>query len=269
MRRTLLVCLALVLGFAVTAAPSFAQGVQTATLTGSVTSADGEPLPGVTVTITSPSLIGERSTVTGVNGDYVFKNVPPGNYTVNFALEGMKTVERTATLPLGGTARSDASMEVTAAEETIVVTGEAGAARQREIGNAISSVKMQNLVEPPRDVQQLLGGRVAGAVITESTGSAGSGGFVRLRGINSVSMSNTPLLYIDGIRVRSEDLPRNYPRGDRSNRSGNVQASPLSIPGWCESSTAIPNQGRPSASSTSSQWTPASPRPTSSSQPAL
>ena len=79
MRRTLLVCLALVLGFAVTAAPSFAQGVQTATLTGSVTSADGEQLPGVTVTITSPSLIGERSTVTGVNGDYVFKNVPPGN----------------------------------------------------------------------------------------------------------------------------------------------------------------------------------------------
>jgi outer membrane receptor protein involved in Fe transport len=87
---------------------------------------------------------------------------------------------------------------------------------------------MQNLVEPARDVQQLLGGRVAGAVIIESTGSAGSGGFVRLRGINSVSMSNTPLLYIDGIRVRSEDLPRNYPRGDRSNRSGNVQASPLS-----------------------------------------
>ena len=128
MRRTLLACLALVLGFAVTAAPSFAQGVQSSTLTGSVTSSDGAPLPGVTVTITSPSLIGERATVTGVNGDYVFKNVPPGNYTVSFGLEGMKTVERTASLPLGGTARSDASMEVTAAEETIVVTGEAPSA---------------------------------------------------------------------------------------------------------------------------------------------
>jgi hypothetical protein len=123
-----LVCLALVLGFAVTAVPTFAQGVQTATLTGSVTSADGEPLPGVTVTVTSPALIGERSTVSGVNGDYVFKNLPPGSYTVNFSLEGMKTVERTASLPLGGTARSDASLEVTAAEETIVVTGEAPSA---------------------------------------------------------------------------------------------------------------------------------------------
>jgi TonB-dependent SusC/RagA subfamily outer membrane receptor len=108
------------------------------------------------------------------------------------------------------------------------VTGEAGAARQREVGNAIASVKLQNIVEPPKDVQQMLGGRIAGAVITQSTSSAGSGGYVRLRGISSVSMSNTPLLYVDGIRIRSEDLPYNFPRGDRSNRSGNVQASPLS-----------------------------------------
>ena len=150
MRRTLLACLALVLGFAVTAAPSFAQGVQSSTLTGSVTSSDGAPLPGVTVTITSPSLIGERATVTGVNGDYVFKNVPPGNYTVSFGLEGMKTVERTASLPLGGTARSDASMEVTAAEETIVVTGEAPSALETTtVGANFGKETIDNLpVEP-------------------------------------------------------------------------------------------------------------------------
>ena len=40
----------------------FAQGVQTATLTGEITGPDGIPLPGVQVTVTSPALIGERTT---------------------------------------------------------------------------------------------------------------------------------------------------------------------------------------------------------------
>ncbi len=127
MRRSLMVCFALIAGFALATA-GFAQGSQTANLVGTVTSADGEPLPGVTVTVTSPSLIGERTAVSGVNGDYIIKNVPPGAYMVRFTLEGMKSVERSATLPLGGTTRSDAAMEVSAAEETIVVTGEAPSA---------------------------------------------------------------------------------------------------------------------------------------------
>ncbi|MDH4066269.1 MAG: carboxypeptidase regulatory-like domain-containing protein, partial [Acidobacteriota bacterium] len=127
LRRTCHVCLALIAGFALATA-GFAQGSQTATLTGTVTSVDGEPLPGVTVTATSPSLIGERVAVSGANGDYLVKNLPPGTYTVAFALEGMQTVERTANLPLGGITRSDATMEMTATVETLVVTGEAPSA---------------------------------------------------------------------------------------------------------------------------------------------
>ncbi len=126
-RRTLKVCLALVAGFALASA-GFAQGSQTSTLTGSVVSNDGEALPGVTVTVSSPNMQGERFAVSGINGDYILKNLPPGNYTVKFSLEGMQTVERAANLPLGGIARSDATMEVSAAEETIIVTGEAPSA---------------------------------------------------------------------------------------------------------------------------------------------
>ncbi len=127
MRRSLILFLALAAGFALANA-GFAQGSQTANLVGTVTSADGEPLPGATITVTSPNLIGERSAVSAVNGDYIIKNIPSGVYKVVFTLEGMKSVDRTATLPLGGTARSDASMEISAAEETIVVTGEAPSA---------------------------------------------------------------------------------------------------------------------------------------------
>jgi len=155
MRRIFLASLALLLAFA-GANAGFAQGVQTASLTGSVTSNDGQALPGVTVTVTSPALIGERMTTTGVNGDYIFRGLPPGQYTVMFTLEGMQSVERTATLPLGGTARSDATMEVAAAEETIVVTGEAPSALETTtVGANFEAETIEVLPAPVRTPQAI------------------------------------------------------------------------------------------------------------------
>jgi outer membrane receptor protein involved in Fe transport len=93
-----------------------------------VTSADGSPLPGVTVTITSPALIGERVAASGASGDYIVRGLPPGVYSVLFTLVGMNSVQRSVTVPLGSPARADAQMELTAAEETITVTGETASA---------------------------------------------------------------------------------------------------------------------------------------------
>ena len=53
-----------------------AQGVQTSTITGIVQSADSLSLPGVTVTVTSPVLQGQRTAVTDVNGVYILKGLP-------------------------------------------------------------------------------------------------------------------------------------------------------------------------------------------------
>jgi len=50
---------------------AFAQG--SGTLQGNVVSSDGSPLPGVLVTVTSPALIGERTTSSGENGDYIIR----------------------------------------------------------------------------------------------------------------------------------------------------------------------------------------------------
>src|SRR5437588_7519889 len=78
-------------------APLIAQ--TTASLTGTVTSA-GAPLPGVTITISSPSLQGTRSTVTGEAGAYDFASLPPGGYSVSFDLPGMQPAKKTTRLPL-------------------------------------------------------------------------------------------------------------------------------------------------------------------------
>jgi len=66
----------------------FAQRL-TGKITGTVSDADGTPLPGVTVEISSPSMMGGvRSQITSDRGNYRFINLPPGTYKLVFKLEG-------------------------------------------------------------------------------------------------------------------------------------------------------------------------------------
>lgn len=115
---------ALVLAFAFVGG-AFAQGTQTGVLSGAVTSSDGALLPGVTVTIKSPAMIGTRSAVSDANGGYIFKALPPGVYKVTYELTGFTTVERTATIVLGGDASANATLAVATVQESVVVTAEA------------------------------------------------------------------------------------------------------------------------------------------------
>jgi hypothetical protein len=103
---------------------AFAQ--TTSSLTGRVTM-DGNPLPGVTVTISSPSLQGTRTAITDVNGNYNFAAIPPGTYTVRFEMESMQTVSRNTQVGLGQTGRADATMALSALAEAITVTAAAPA----------------------------------------------------------------------------------------------------------------------------------------------
>jgi hypothetical protein len=97
-----------------------------ASITGQVKDASGAVLPGVTVEASSPALIEKvRSVITDGTGQYRIEILPPGAYTVTFALAGFSTVKREG-IQLTGTftATVDAELRVGALEETITVTGE-------------------------------------------------------------------------------------------------------------------------------------------------
>ena len=76
-RPVWLVIVAMLLG----ASSAFAQMTQ-GRLTGTVTDSQGAVMPGVTVTVTSPALIGSQNTVTEANGRYLFPSLPSGIYNV-------------------------------------------------------------------------------------------------------------------------------------------------------------------------------------------
>ena len=111
------------------AAPgAFAQGggaSQTGTIVGRVTDTSGGVLPGVTVTIASPSLMGVQTATTNENGTYRFPAVPPGVYTVAYDLAGFSTLRRERIdIALGFTATVNVELAVATLQETVTVTGE-------------------------------------------------------------------------------------------------------------------------------------------------
>jgi hypothetical protein len=105
------------------ALPLFAQ-MPTGTLSGHAT--DGtNAAPGVTVTVTSPSMQGTRTATTGASGDYIFTFLPPGEYRVKFELQGFETIDTTARINAAQNQRLDATMPQAKVAEEVTVTGTA------------------------------------------------------------------------------------------------------------------------------------------------
>ncbi|MGH9345728.1 MAG: carboxypeptidase regulatory-like domain-containing protein [Vicinamibacterales bacterium] len=120
---------ALVVGaLALAVASAYAQGggaSSTATITGRVTDNSGAILPGVTVTASSPSMLGTQTVVTSDQGLYRFPAVPPGTYTLAYELPGFNTLRREGIeLRLGFTGTINVELQVASLQETVTVTGE-------------------------------------------------------------------------------------------------------------------------------------------------
>ena len=95
------------------------------TIAGTVTDATGGLLPGVTVTVTSPALIGTKTTVTNAAGEYLIQNLAPGIYEVRGGLAGFVDMVRPGVeVRVSQTADVDLRMGLATITETTVVTGE-------------------------------------------------------------------------------------------------------------------------------------------------
>lgn len=162
---------------------------QSITVSGKITSDEGEALPGVTVVEKGTA----RGTVADQDGHYSIE-VSGGNATLILSFVGFKTTE----IPVENRTMIDASLapEATSLQE-IVVTGYVSS-RKADIVAAISQVSALSTVAIPQgDVSQALQGRIAGVQVTTS-GQPGAASQVRIRGFGSLT-NNAPLYVIDGV----------------------------------------------------------------------
>src|SRR5512136_2498130 len=101
-----------------------AQSISGGKLTGTITDDKGEPLPGASVEVTSPALIGKRSTVTSSRGTYALLSLPIGTYKLTASLPGFKTsVQGNIEVTAGSSQVVDLSLPQGAIEEQVTVTG--------------------------------------------------------------------------------------------------------------------------------------------------
>ena len=97
----------------------------TGDLLGVVRDASGAILPGVSVSVTGPNIVGAQSTTTTENGSYRIGNLPPGTYTVTYELSGFKTiVMQGLRVAVGGSLEQNVGLEIGALQESVTVTGE-------------------------------------------------------------------------------------------------------------------------------------------------
>lgn len=163
---------------------------QQKSITGKVTDASGTSLPGVSVVVKGTTI----GTITDGNGNYSLSNVPQ-NATVQFSFVGMKQQETT----VAGKSVINVSLEEDSIGIEEVVAVGYGSVKKSDLTGTISNVKTEKTKDIPNtNVLQSLQGRVAGLnVVTPDR--PGEDPSVGIRGINSISAGNRPLIVVDGI----------------------------------------------------------------------
>ena len=194
--------------------PAASAGAQTVTGTifGRVIDSDQGVMPGVTVTLASPNLIGgEQVRTTDARGEFRFPALPPGLYAVRFELSGFQTLNREGIVLDAGASRAvDVAMAVSGVEETVTVVGGAPLVdtKSAQMSTVAGDEVLQNIPTGRTfvDVFNLMPGVVYGRYNVATTGTNSvHGGSVRnnvfsLDGVNV----NDPLVAYPGTDVNLE-----------------------------------------------------------------
>ncbi len=188
------------------------------TFTGNVIDGgDSNPIPGVSVFLENTSFGG----VTDFDGNYVFKaTMEPGEYTLVARYLGYSTKRQK------GNAGSDTEINIDLALtedllslDEVVVTGSTVGVNKRTLGNAISSVKSEDLVNNGATaVDQAISGKITGALVQQNSGDPAGGISIRLRGPSTVLGSSDPLYIVDGIIISNSSNQLVDTGGNAQNR---------------------------------------------------
>ena len=172
-------------------------GIVTGRVTDARTSA---PVAGAVVEVDGTRL----ATSTSDDGRYRLTAVPAGSRVIIVRRLGYAAARQTVTVADDQTATADFSLQAAAiALDQVVVTGTAGGEQRRSIGNAVSTINASEELEKSAapNLSSLLSARAPGVVIAPSTSRLGAGPSIQIRGRTSIGLDNSPLLYVDGVRV--------------------------------------------------------------------
>ncbi len=176
-----------------------AMAVQQNTVDGVVYDETGQPLIGASVMVKGT----KTGTATDIDGRFSL-NAKPGT-TIVVSYMGYLTQEVKAGR---GQLKVTLKPEDNTLDELVVVGY--GAVKKRDLTGSVASVKADDITRTPTsNALEAIQGQVAGLDITRSSGDAGGGVSMTLRGNRSINGSNEPLFIIDGMEGKYEELNPN------------------------------------------------------------
>jgi len=206
-------------------APALAQGVQTGTIAGVVDSVDRVPLPGVTVTATSPNLQGPRIAVSDANGVYYIRGLTPGPHQVTFEIPGFQSASRDdVQVTAGGLASVGATMSPAGVIEVVTVIASAPSVMAMpRTSQTFTKADVDTLPvgRRPLDIGELAPGVTTTVFNAAQVALAGSFGFDNVFMVNGVDINDnifgTPnnLFIEDAVEettVLTHGIPAEYGR---------------------------------------------------------
>jgi TonB-linked SusC/RagA family outer membrane protein len=173
---------------------------QAGTIAGTVVDArTGRPLADATVAAEG----GTARARSNARGEFRLDNVTG---TVQLQVTRIGYKPQSASAAAGATNVRIGLEELAVKLDELVVTGTASEQTARSMGNVVGKVSVSDVVQiaPPSKLQDMLSVNVPGVRIIRASGSVGSGGPTRIRGSGSLSLSNEPLIYVDGVRVNND-----------------------------------------------------------------
>ncbi len=172
---------------------------QSGTVAGRVTDQDGNALAGANVLVVGTNL----GAATGVDGDYSMSSVPAGDYKVSATYIGYATESQDVSVLAGSVTEINFALRPSAIDlNEVVVTGTGVAVEKSKVGNTVGTISMDNIANAPvNSVDQILTGREPGVMVNLNGGLAGEGAEIRIRGTSSLTQSNQPTIYVDGVRM--------------------------------------------------------------------
>lgn len=177
---------------------------QTGAIEGRVVDTNDEPIVGVNVIVGDGSQ--NLGASTDADGYYRITSVPAGMTELSARFIGYGAQTREVEVIANDTVELNFTLRPSTMNlDEIVVTGTGGEVRRESLGHTISSVNFEgDQFVGTSNVQDAISGRIAGVSINNQSGAIDQEPKIRIRGTASLSMSNQPLIYIDGVRVNSE-----------------------------------------------------------------
>jgi len=170
---------------------AYAQVAGAHTVSGKITSANGEGIPGVTVVVKGTT----NGTTTDVDGKYTI-SVPNDNSVLVLSSVGFAKQE----LAVGNRTSINQSLEAENQALTEVKVIGYGTQRAEAVTGSVASISGESLREVPvANIGQALQGRLPGIQISQNSSQPGASPQIRVRGTRSLLASNDPLIVLDGI----------------------------------------------------------------------